>query len=240
MRNVWTIATKEFKSYWVSPIGYVVLALWLLFAGVVFSLIINFEGSVATMEPIFNNCTIVMLIMVPLLTMRLIAGERPGDQGTGTIEMLLTAPISEWELVLGKYLASVLYLLCLIASSLVFVIALNVIGNPDMGLVYGGYIGFVLMGAYMLAFGLLMSSLTNSQLVAAVTTIIGALVLWLLSYTDQMMGTTGKALSWISYLSHHRDFWTGVVALPDVLWFVSFIFFYLWTTRLVVAASRQV
>lgn len=241
MGAVWTIAGKEFKAYWTGTIGYVVLGLWVLFAGLILGLMLNLSNEpIAEMRPIFQNCTIVLVIIVPLLTMRLLAGERPGDQGAGTIELLLTAPINEWQLVLGKYLATLLYLGCLILGSLICVIALVVIGDPDMGVIYGGFVGFALMGGYMLAFGLLMSSLTNSQVVAAVTTIIGALVLWLLSFTGEAMGKVGAALSWISMLRHHEDFWTGIVALPEVLWFLSFIFFFLWATRLVVAAGRQV
>lgn len=238
MRNILIIARREFKAFYVSPTAYVVMACWILFAGLVFHLVLGDPQPVASMEPIFRNCTILLVIILPLLTMRLLAGERAGDQGTGTIELLLTSPITEWELVLGKFLATVLYLLTLIAASLIYALALMKLGDPDMGTIYGGYLGFFFFSCYILALGLFMSALTNSQIVAAITTIVGALALWLMNFLQYGTGTFSKSLSWLSMLNHHEDFWRGVITLGDVTWFVSFIFLFLFAAKQAVASSK--
>lgn len=238
MRNVMTIALKELKSMYVSAIGFVVLGAWLAFAGLIFMLMLNESQPIATMEPIFRNCTILLVIMLPLLTMRLLAGERSGDQGTGTIELLLTSPVTEWELILGKYLSTILYVLTLILASFIYAGTLMKLGDPDLGQVAGGYVGFVLFSGYVLAFGLLMSALTNSQIVAAVLSIVGSLILWLVNFLQYSSTPWAKSLAWISMLGHHEDFWRGVITLSDVFWYLSFIFFFLFAAKQIVASSK--
>jgi ABC-2 type transport system permease protein len=238
MRNILSIGWREFKAYYTSPNGFVVMGAWLLFAGVIFCLVVTHPQAVATMDPIFRNCTILLVIFLPLLTMRLLAGERGGDQGIGTIELLLTSPVSEWALVLGKYFAALLYLCTLVLASTIYAFTLLKIGKPDVGPIFGGYVGFFLFSGYVLAFGLLMSALTNSQIVAAVLAIVGCLVMWLVSFLDSSMGKWAEWLSWLSMLSHHEDFWRGVVTLVDVTWYVSFIFLFLFAAKQVIASNR--
>ncbi|MBI2299940.1 MAG: ABC transporter permease subunit [Armatimonadetes bacterium] len=238
MRNVRAIALKELKSFYVSALGYVVLGCWLLFTGMVFVLMLGDREPTADMEPIFRNCTILLVIVLPLLTMRLLAGERAGDQGIGTIELLLTSPLSEWELVLGKFFATVFYLLGLVLSSLIYTVTLKILGKPDIGPIIGGYVGFMLFSSYILALGILMSALTNSQVVAAVTTIVASLALWLCNWLPETLGKWAGWLKWTSMLSHHEDFWRGVVTFHDCLWFVSFIFFFLFAAKQVIASSK--
>lgn len=238
MRNVITIGWREFKAYYTSSIGYVVMAAWMLFSGVIFTLVVSQPNAPASMDALFRNCAILLVLVLPLLTMRLLAGERSGDQGVGTIELLLTSPISEWELVLGKYLGAMLYMLTLIAASLIFPLALSRVGKPDWGPVWSGYIGFVLFSGYILAFGLWMSALTNSQIVAAITSIVGLLVIWLLRFFNEVPGKWGEWISWWSMMKHHEDFWRGLVTLVDVAWYVSFIFFFLFAAKQVIASSR--
>ncbi|NUP99038.1 MAG: ABC transporter permease subunit [Armatimonadetes bacterium] len=238
MRNIWTIALREFKAYYTSAIGYVVMAAWMLFTGVIFFLVVSSPNAIASMDPLFRNNAILLVFMLPLLTMRLLAGERAGDQGTGTIEILLTSPVSEWELVLGKFVGAMLYLVSMIIGSLVFPIALQVVGDPAVGNVIAGYVGFLLFGGYVLAFGLLMSSLTNSQIVAAITSVVGLLVLWLIRFFSEMPGKWGEFLAWWSMMRHHEDFWRGLITLVDVAWYLSFIFFFLFLAKQVIASSR--
>jgi ABC-2 type transport system permease protein len=239
MRTILTIAGREFKAYYTSPVGYVVMGCWFLFAGIIFALMMSQPTPTADMEPLFRNCTILLVMVLPLLSMRLLAGERSGDQGTGTIEILLTSPVSEWQLVLGKYLAAVGYMFSLVVVSLIYPLTMKALGGkPDMGKIVGGYVGFLLFSGYILALGMLFSSLTNSQIVAAICTIVGALSLWLISFMSQNPSKLVQFFAWFSMLSHHEDFWRGVVPFVDVAWFASFIYFYLFATKLVMASSR--
>lgn len=237
LATIWTIAVKELKTFFVGAIGYVVIGAWLLFAGIMFVLIINSQMPVADMDPIFRNCILFMVMFVPLLTMRLLAGERPDEQGSGTIELLLTSPITEWQLVLGKYLATLLFLLIIIATSLIYVLAFALLGDLDDGKTIGGYIGFILFGGYILALGLLFSSLTSNQIVAAVTTIVVALFLWLIYYLPET-SSVGQFLRWFSFMGHIEDSWGGVINLADVIWHASAIFLLLFATKQIIASNR--
>jgi len=238
MRNIWTIAQREVKAYFTGPVGYVVMSCWILFAGLIFYLILGSPSASADMEPLFRNCTILLIMVLPLLTMRLLAGERGGDQGVGTIELLLTSPITEWQLVLGKYLASMLYMCSLVLVSGIYAVAFKVLGKPDVGKIIGGYVGFLLFSGYVLALGLFFSSLTNSQIVAAVTTIVSSLALWLVSFFKENPSKTLQFLAWFSMMGHHEDFWRGVITLQEVIWYVSAIYFLLFASKLMVASSR--
>ncbi len=237
MRNIWTIAMREFMAYFTSAVGYVVMGCWLLFAGVIFWLIISQPQATSSMDPVFRNCAILLVMVLPLLTMRLLAGERGGDQGVGTIELLLTSPLSEWELVAGKYLAAFLYCVALMIGSLIYPLTLSVIGTPDWGPILAGYVGFLLFSGYCLGFGLWMSSLTNSQIVSAITSIVGLLVIWLARFFNES-GKWGEAVAWWSMMKHHEDFWRGVITLPDTAWYLSFIVFFLFAAKQTIASSR--
>ncbi|HAZ63735.1 MAG TPA: hypothetical protein DCZ72_09040 [Armatimonadetes bacterium] len=238
MRNIWTIAWREFKAYYTGPVGYVVLGSWIAFAGWVFYLILSGQQVIPDLEPLFQNCTLLLVMMLPLLTMRLFAGERGGDQGVGTIELLLTSPVTEWQLVLGKYLAALLYVFTLLLSTLVYAFAFEIMGDLEWRKTLSGYVGFMLFSGYVLGLGLFFSALTNSQIVAAVTTIVASLLIWLAMFFQQ--STTGwqKVVAWFSMLSHHEDFWRGVISLQQVAWYLSAIFVFLYATKLAVASSR--
>ncbi len=240
MRNIWTIGVREFKGFYTSAVGYVVLACWLFFSGIIHFLVVASPQAQASMEALFHNWAILLVILMPLITMRQLAGERSGDQGIGTIELLLTSPVSEWELVLGKFSGAVLYMLSLMVVSLIFPISLAIVGDPDVGPIYAGFVGFFLLSSYVLAMGLLMSSLTASQIVAAITSIVGLLGLWLVQYLGQIpgLGKWGEAIAWWSMMKHHEDFWRGLITFTDVAWYGSMIFLLLLAAKQVIASSR--
>lgn len=240
MRNVWTIGVREFKGFFTSAVGYVVMICWLAFSGLIHFLVLASPQAIASMDALFHNWAILLVILMPLITMRQFAGERSGDQGIGTIELLLTSPITEWELVLGKFLGAVLYMLSLAAASLVYPISMMIVGKPDIGPIYAGYVGFFLLSSYILAVGLFMSSLTSSQIVAAITSIVGLLGLWLVQYLGQIpgLGKWGEAIAWWSMMKHHEDFWRGLITFTDVAWYVSMIFIALLAAKQVIASSR--
>jgi len=240
MRNVWTIAVREFKGFYTSAVGYVVLACWLFFSGIIHFLVMASPQAQASMEALFHNWAILLVILMPLITMRQLAGERSGDQGIGTIELLLTSPVSEWELVLGKFVGALLYMASLAVASLLYPLSLVIVGKPDLGPIYAGYVGFFLLSGYILAVGLFMSSLTASQIVAAITSIVGLLGLWLVQYLGQIpgLGKWGEAISWWSMMQHHEDFWRGLITFTDVAWYISMIFVTLLAAKQVIASSR--
>ena len=240
MRNIWTIGVREFKGFYTSAVGYVVLVCWLGFAGIIHNLVVSQSPAYASMDALFHNWAILLVILLPLVTMRQLAGERSGDQGVGTIELLLTSPVTEWDLVLGKFCGALLYLLTLMAASMIYPLALEIVGSPDWGPIWAGYLGFFLLSAYILAFGLFMSSLTVSQIVAAITSIVGLLVLWLIQYFGQNPGGShwGEFIAWWSMMKHHEDFWRGLITLTDVAWYVSMIFLLLLMAKQVIASSR--
>ncbi|MCC7492475.1 MAG: ABC transporter permease subunit [Fimbriimonadaceae bacterium] len=238
MRNVLSIARRECRAYFTSAIGYVVMAAFIAFTGLIFFLIVSQPQAVASMDGVFRNLAILLVMLLPLLTMRLLAGERSGDQGIGTIELLLTSPITEWELVLGKFVGSLLYIFALLAVSLIYPFTLGRIGDPDLGTIFAGYVGLLFFCGYCLAFGLFLSSLTNSQIVAAISSIVGLLVIWLSKFLGEVGGGKLGWLAWWSFMDHHEDFWRGLITFSDCAWYLSFIFFFLFAAKQMIASSR--
>ena len=162
MRNVWTITTRELNSYFVSPVAYVVSAAFLLISGVLFSLIIT-STLQASLNGAFGNITFILILVAPILTMKLLAEE----VRMGTLELLLTSPVDDWQVVVGKYLGSlILFAVMLLAPTLVYVVFLVAFGQPDFGPIISGYLGVLLLGGAFLAVGVLASSLTQNQVVA--------------------------------------------------------------------------
>jgi ABC-2 type transport system permease protein len=163
MRNVWIIARRELYAYFTSPIAYLVAAAFLFLCGVFFIAGVTSYGD-ATLQSMFGSLSIVMIFVAPVLTMRLISRE----QDLGTIELLLTAPVRDWEVVVGKFLASYLFYLAMVLVTGFYPLILYRYGNPDLGAIGAGYLGLALLGAAMLSLGVFTSSLTRNQVIAAV------------------------------------------------------------------------
>ena len=234
MSNIWAIAQRELRSYFVSPVAYVVGALFLLISGFLFSIILS-QSSEASMRPLFGNFAVIFLFIVPGLTMRLLAEE----QRTGTLELLLTAPVRDAELVLGKFLGVLLLLLILLAITLVYPVILLLAGNPDRGPIVAGYLGVVLQGAAFLAIGLFASSLTQNQIIAALLTFVILLLLWLAEALSQFTGgRVGDLFRFLSITRHFDEFPRGIVDTRHVLFFLSVIAASLFFTIVSVQARR--
>ena len=164
MSRATVIARRELASYFHSPIAYVAMFLFLVVAGYAFRQ--DFQpGQPATMRAIFAQMVWLFVAILPVLCMGLLAQE----WATGTIETMMTAPVREYEVVLGKFLGSFLFFLVLLAPTLLFLVMLAVYGRPDYGPIFSGYLGLILVGALFIAIGLFCSSLTRSQVVAAVS-----------------------------------------------------------------------
>ena len=234
MGNIWAIAQRELQSYFVSPVAYVVGALFLLISGFLFSIILS-QSSEASMRPLFGNFAVIFLFIVPGLTMRLLAEE----QRTGTLELLLTAPVRDAELVLGKFLGVVLLLLILLTITAIYPAILLLAGNPDRGPILAGYLGVILQGAAFLAIGLFASSLTQNQIIAALLTFVILLLLWLAEALSQFTGgRVGDLFRFLSITRHFDEFPRGVIDTRHVLFFLSVIAASLFLTVVAVQTRR--
>jgi ABC-2 type transport system permease protein len=219
MSNVWAVATRELRSYFLSPMAYLVIAFFLFGAGLLFGLIVE-SSREASLRGLISNVSVLFLFVVPMISMRLLAEE----QRTGTIELLLTNPVQEWQIVVGKFLASILLVLVMVGLTLLYPLFLFVFGNPDRGPILTGYVGVMLQAAAFLAVGLWASSLTENQIIAAVLAFIFLLVLWLSDNLGQSLGgTVGSIVSYTSVINHFQDFPQGVINTKDVIYYLSMV-----------------
>jgi len=221
------IFKKEFKSYFFSPIGYIFVGVFMLLAAVFF-LSGPIMYQVADIRPLFSNINIICLFLVSVLTMRLFAEER----NKKTDQLLLTAPVSIPEIVAGKYLAAMAVFGVTMLLSLVFPIILFVFGQPSVGQVIGSYIGFILLWGAFIAIGVFISSLTENQMISAVSTF-G--VMLLIYFMDWIAGGFSNkivvsVIQWFSLLNRFNEFQNGILNFTNVVYYLSFIFVFLFLT----------
>ncbi len=217
MRNTLAIARREIQAYFVSPIAYVVAAAFLAIMGYFFAAVLYYTRE-ATMRYTFGNMTTVLLFVAPVLTMRLLAEE----QRMGTIELLLTSPVKDWEVVLGKFLGSLTLYAAMLGISLYFPLILTVLGNPDLGPILGGYVGLLFLGAALLSLGVLTSSLTQNQIVAAVLGVVLVVLLWLIGAVGDITGPPlSGVFDYLALSTHFFDFVKGVIDTKDILYYLS-------------------
>jgi ABC-2 type transport system permease protein len=256
MRNILTIAGKEIRSLFVSPIAYVVLTGFLLLGGwFFFNLLFRFtymlslytglqntEGLQSlnlneyVMAPLLHNLTIVLVIMIPIITMRAFAEEKR----SGTYELLLTSPLRVTEIVLGKLLGALAFLAVMILLTGIYPAILLLYGNPELGIVAAGYLGLFLLAAVFVSVGLLTSSLTENQIVAAVTCFVILLLLYVISWPSETTGfALGNMLKYLSIVEHFGEMVKGLIDTRDIVYFLSVIVLSLFLTHRAVEASRQ-
>ncbi|MEM9193842.1 MAG: ABC transporter permease [Myxococcota bacterium] len=220
MKTVWAVCQREVFSFFVSPIAYVVLTVWLFFQGLslyIFSTHFatnqyGMGGASQTPLTMFFGASslfyMVLLVVVPLLTMRLVAHER----ATGTLEALLTAPVKVRDVVLGKYFAALIFWVALWLPSLLYVWILSNFGEIDWGVVGASYLGVFSFGSYYMALGLLMSALSRTQIVAATLTFFVIATLFLLGVAAFVLeGTASDIFGYVSVWSHMEDFSKGII-----------------------------
>ena len=232
MKNTLTIAWKESKIYFSTPMAYVVGAMFLILTGIFFvddatSTDVATRFPEASIRGVVSSASFFIVFLAPLLTMRLLAEE----QKMGTLELLLTAPVRDWEVVMGKYIASFLALLAAIALTVYYVFLLYWFAQPDTGPVLSAYLGLFLHGAAALAIGLFASSLSGNQIVSAV---IGIAVLLIFSFIDQVAdlvsGVAEEVLNGVSMSAHFDDFSKGVVDTSHIIYYVSLAAVFLFLT----------
>ena len=224
MRVALAVANKEIQSYFTSPMGYIVALVFLSLTGFFFGLSVSSDFPEASIDGYISPSAFILVILAPAMTMRLFAEE----QKLGTLELLLTSPVRDWEVVLGKFIASLTFFLATLALTLYYVILLYWFGSPDTGPVWSGYLGLSLYGAAALSIGLLASSLTNNQIVAMV---VGFGILLILSVIDQAAdlvdGRASTILSQLGMTGHLGDFSRGIVDTGNVVYYLTVIVVFL-------------
>jgi ABC-2 type transport system permease protein len=208
---------KELNAAFRSPLGYTIGAVFLLVLGYTFSLTL-FATKVANLQYIFHQMYVLSILFIPVLTMRAFAEERRAD----TLELLLTAPVREIWIVLAKYLASLLLIYAIYALSLIYALILARYGEPDWGPIYAGYLALALHAALLVGIGLLMSSVTESQVVAATLAIGALLMLWFADSVAYLLPSPFDAVALnLSLIGHFRPMVRGSVFVSDIGYFVS-------------------
>jgi len=208
---------KELWVYFRSPIAYFVVAVFLLGTGYFFTYNIFLTGH-ATMTETLQNMGILLLLVLPVLSMRLFAGE----YSAGTIELLLTLPLQPWQIVLGKYLGALTILLLLTVGTLVNLVPLYLFGNPETMTILSGYIGFLLLGMACLAVGQFFSALTHNQIIAALSTVAVLLGFWFIGHLQsfQTSPVLRGLCGYVSFSGHFGAFVQGVVRTEAVVFYL--------------------
>lgn len=227
LRVTIAIAVKEIQAYFTSPMGYIVALVYLAVSGFWFGISISGFMREASPEGYIQNTPFLLVLLAPAMTMRLLAEE----QKLGTIELLLTSPVRDWEVVLGKFAASLVFFVVTLSFTLYYVILLYAFGNPDSGPVWSGYLGLILYGATALSIGLLASSLTSNQIVSLVVgfgvLLILTLIAWLPSLVD---GAWATVLSEVGLTTHLDDFYRGVIDTTHIVYYITLTMVFLFLT----------
>ncbi|MDQ1271882.1 MAG: gliding motility-associated transport system permease protein [Planctomycetota bacterium] len=218
MTSAGTIFQREINAYFLSPIAYVIIAVFTVFSGYFFSIMLGITQE-STLRYSLAYTQFILSILTPVITMRLLAEENK----TGTIEPLMTAPVTDFEVVFGKFLAAWALYNVMIAPTAFYIIFLAWVGSPDYGAIIASYIGLVLMGGLFISIGLLVSAITKNQIVAAVIGIVSLLILLVIGLASS--GGEGwfyHALRYIGTYDHWDTFTKGIVDTRDVIYYVSF------------------
>ena len=251
MSNVLALAQKELNSYFASPIAYIIIGFFSLVFGYFYFVSINFfmlaslqmgapgqgQVNVNTMaiRPLLQNVSVVALFVLPLITMRTYAEEKR----SGTIELLLTSPITDAQIILGKFFGAVALYALMLAVTWIHIGILFVYGNPEWKPIVSGYLGLLLMGSSFISIGLLISSLTKNQIVAGMATFAVLLLLWTLGWMADSAGPMmQKVLTALSITERFDDFSKGVIAVNHLVYYLSFITFGLFLTAKSVDSER--
>ena len=235
MRVALAVASKEVQTYFTSPMGYIVALVFVALTGYFFVASISTDFPEASIDGYITPSALILIFLAPAMTMRLFAEE----QKLGTLELLLTSPVRDWEVVLGKFASSLVFFLATLSLTLFYVLLLGLYGNPDWGPVWSGYLGLALYGGAALSIGLLTSSFTNNQIIALV---VGFGILLILFVIDQaaslVSGTASTVLSQIGLTGHLEDFTRGVVDTRNIVYYLTVMAVFLFLTVRSVESRR--
>lgn len=253
MTNILAIAHKELKSYFASPIAYVVIGFFaLVFGYFYYALVAFFERQSMQMlglgggqppmnvndqvvRPLFTNASVIILFVLPMITMRTYSEEKR----SGTIELLLTSPLTDFQIIMGKFLGAMALYAAMLAITLIHIGALFAFGSPEWQPIATAYGGLLLLGGCFISVGLLISSLTKNQVVAGMVTFSVFLLLWVVNWMASFTGPTSQeVLNYLSITGHFEDFTMGVLDTKHLVYYLSFIAFGLFLTARSVDTER--
>jgi len=231
---MWAVYRKELRSYFYSPIAYVLIGLFILLTSIFFFLgnlasrVADFSGIVATMG-------FILVFIIPVLTMRILAEDRKN----GTEVLLLTSPSRLSGIVIGKFLAAFTVFLILTVLTFVYPVIIVLLGGKITAQLVGSYIGFILLGASFISVGVFASSITENQVVAVIVGFVSLLVMWIIdSLAGFIGGFAGKVLSWFSLLSRYEDFNKGILSLSPIVYYISFTAVFIFITIQMIEKRR--
>ena len=237
MRGTWTISQRELLAFFCSPIAYVVLVVFLALNGYFFSFMNLTSGEEASLRFLFGRfMPLVLLFIMPMLTMRLMSEEFR----QGTIESLMTTPVSDAAVIVGKFLGTLIFYALLLATTLVYVLAVSMFGDPDIGALASGYIGLLLMGGLYIAVGLFFSTCTSNQIIAVLTSfsVLAVLAVLIDRFASHVEGWLRVVLQHISVGHQFEGFVRGVIYLNSVVFFVTSTVFLLFISVKVLESRR--
>jgi ABC-2 type transport system permease protein len=255
VRNVLTIAGRELRSYFASPVAYVLIAAYLALAGYFFYALLTafnqtlqiysmmrnpqmlerFNLNQMVVAPLLHNLSVLLIFIVPAITMRMF----PEERRSGTYELLLTSPIRVSEIVLGKFLGGLVLVLLMVALSGLFGALLLAYGNPEVPMMLAGYLGLALMALVFLAVGTLLSSFTDNVVIAYVGTLFTLLVLYTIGWLGQTVeGAAGGIVRYASITEHFEEMTKGIIDTRDLVYFVTLIVIGLFLTQRSVESVR--
>jgi len=252
VKNILLICVKELKSYFASPIAYILMAFFGLIFGFGFytatrdmmrySFQAQMMGQMAQMnvndqiiKPLLGFASTVALFLIPMITMRTFAEEK----SRGTIELLLTSPVTDLQIILGKWLGAMCLYLCVLGMSMINIAMLFAWGKPDLKPVLVAYLGLILQGGCLLGIGILISTMTRNQIIAGGVTFFVCLLLWLLSWFTAFDTSGGaQVINYLSIVTHFENFSKGVLESKDVIFYLSMIFFSLFLTSRAMESLR--
>jgi len=243
--NFLPVYTRDLRSYFTSPVAYVVMLFFLLLTGVFFMVFVS-DFSAASMNqspyaarslnvtqsvvrPLLGNMSVILLFVMPLITMKPFAEEKK----SGTAELLFTYPLSDLDLLLGKFLAAFSLFAVMLAATLVFPLFIAIFSEPEAGTLISGYLGLVLMSMAFISLGLFISSLTENQIVAAVATFGMLLLFWIIQWTGN-----NPVVRHLSVLEHFGNFAQGLIDTRDVVYYVSFTLLWMFLTLRVLESKK--
>jgi ABC-2 type transport system permease protein len=233
--KIFAVMKKELQSFFFSPIAYIVFASFLLIVGYLFWVVLV-TSKMASLEPLLYNASFVLLLASPVMTMRLISEERKSR----TMELLLTSPISPVEIVTGKFLACLVLYVVLIILTFQYPLILAQYSNEfDMGPVYSGYIGLILLSAAFISIGLFASSLSENQVISAMLSFGGMLLFWIFGWAEKAFENSfGEILGSLSIFDRYADFLRGIIDSGNVVFFIIFTFIWLFLATRVLESER--
>ncbi len=257
MSNILAIANKELRSYFASPIAYIVIGLFALLYGWFYVAILNYfiQQSMAMamqmnempggpqamnvnqqmIRPLLQNVTVLVLFVLPMVTMRTYAEEKR----SGTIELLLTSPLTDLQIIMGQLLGALALYALMLAVTLIHIGVLFLYGRPEWKPILTAYLGLFLMGGCFISLGLLISSLTKNQIVAGMVTFAVFLMLWVINWIGSFSGpVVQEVLNYVSITEHFDDFTKGILDTKHVIYYLSFIGFGLFLTARSVDSER--